>query len=556
MPAPPTRWIRRTAPVRVALLAAAIVVEPLAASAKVSAHAAAVPTTRYVAVNGSDSGNDVNDCINAATPCRTIQHAVDEANHEDTVSVGKGTYDESVLITISLTITGAVAGPTTVAGDGSDPSLQVQSGADSTLPTVSLDRLTLSGNTSDPGLIAEDGSTVHVEHSAVDNNVSDGIAAEDSSVITVSHSRIESNASDGIDLIAGAAATVTDSTISGNGEYGVLQRSDVPPPATPRTVSDTASVTISGSTVSSNKTGGIVLDAASSTHISRTTIDGNTGAGVAVDGGGTVTVSDSTVAHTVPYNVGEPAGGGLLDLDGSLTATDDTVFANTNFGIAAGSTATIHVTVENSTVTATKKGTESTYVGGLAIAGSAGTLTVAGTLDAANQTSDCGAHITDAGYNLTSDRTCGLHAKGSRPHAPARLGPLAHNGGPTETVLPGVRSAARNAIPFGQAGCVKGATDQRGQARRSPSNGRCDIGAVEVKVVSPKLHARVMGTKHHGTYSGPVTVTYRCSRGTAALTHKCPKSTHLRAKGRHHVTKTIRALDGGSATVKLTIRIS
>jgi len=44
--------------------------------------------TRYVA----SSGNDTGDCSSAASPCRTIQYAVNEASSGDTILVAQGMY--------------------------------------------------------------------------------------------------------------------------------------------------------------------------------------------------------------------------------------------------------------------------------------------------------------------------------------------------------------------------------------------------------------------------------------------------------------------------------
>lgn len=57
-------------------------------------------TTRLVATTGTDSGN----C--ASSPCRTIGYAVGQANAGDTVSVGAGTYAESVTVTKDLSLVG------------------------------------------------------------------------------------------------------------------------------------------------------------------------------------------------------------------------------------------------------------------------------------------------------------------------------------------------------------------------------------------------------------------------------------------------------------------
>src|SRR5262245_35915613 len=44
---------------------------------------------RYVAPSGSDSGND---CANSASPCATVQHAVDVASPGDVIKVATGVY--------------------------------------------------------------------------------------------------------------------------------------------------------------------------------------------------------------------------------------------------------------------------------------------------------------------------------------------------------------------------------------------------------------------------------------------------------------------------------
>ena len=76
------------------------------------------------------------------------------------------------------------------------------------------------------------------------------------------------------------------------------------------------------------------------------------------------------------------------------------------------------------------------------------------------------------GHNLASDRTCPFRLPGDLPGTNPRLGPLASNGGPTDTLalLPG--SPAINT--GGSAGCP--ATDQRGVPRPP---GHCDIGAFQ-----------------------------------------------------------------------------
>jgi len=63
---------------------------------------------RYVnAATGSDAGSD---CLTQASPCKTIDHAIDQATAGDTVTVGVGTYAGPVTVDKTLTLRGARAG--------------------------------------------------------------------------------------------------------------------------------------------------------------------------------------------------------------------------------------------------------------------------------------------------------------------------------------------------------------------------------------------------------------------------------------------------------------
>jgi hypothetical protein len=82
------------------------------------------------------------------------------------------------------------------------------------------------------------------------------------------------------------------------------------------------------------------------------------------------------------------------------------------------------------------------------------------------------------GFNIASDGTCRLDAATDLPSTDPLLGPLADNGGPTQSHLPGPTSPAIDAVPSGTTGLCPGlGTDQRGVAR--PAGAACDIGAVE-----------------------------------------------------------------------------
>jgi hypothetical protein len=80
--------------------------------------------------------------------------------------------------------------------------------------------------------------------------------------------------------------------------------------------------------------------------------------------------------------------------------------------------------------------------------------------------------IQSEGHNLASDSSCFLTAAGDLPNRNPLLGPLAYNGGPTETqaLLPGSPAIDTGATQ----GCPE--YDQRGVAR---PRGACDIGAYQ-----------------------------------------------------------------------------
>jgi hypothetical protein len=102
-----------------------------------------------------------------------------------------------------------------------------------------------------------------------------------------------------------------------------------------------------------------------------------------------------------------------------------------------------------------------------------------------------GVTTTSNGFNFSDDASCGFTAATDKENAgDPGLGPLANNGGPTQTRLPQSGSPLIDAIPTAscQADGASGiTTDQRGVTR--PQGPGCDIGAVEVEVAGPAAPA-------------------------------------------------------------------
>lgn len=232
------------------------------------------------------------------------------------------------------------------------------------------------------------------------------------------------------------------------------------------------------------------------------------GAGIRVDGG-SLSLAASVVTGNVATNpAGSARGGGIHQSGGTVTLLASTLSGNTASSTAgapqggayhqsAGQAVISHSTFSGNVVSGTffssgaslhASGTVevrwSTFGTGSAAAargidgapGSAVTLR-ASVLDTGGRS--CNGTVASAGWNVASDATCEFSSVGDRSSASSDLAPLADNGGPTRTRLPGAGSAARGAIPWGVAGICDGTevADQRGVP--VPEGLPCDVGAVQ-----------------------------------------------------------------------------
>ena len=93
--------------------------------------------------------------------------------------------------------------------------------------------------------------------------------------------------------------------------------------------------------------------------------------------------------------------------------------------------------------------------------------------------SDCAGPVISGGGNIEGATTCALTGGGDRQNTNPLLGPLADNGGPTQTRALLVGSPAIN----GALASTCPAADQRGVSR--PQLGACDIGAFELSATFP-----------------------------------------------------------------------
>ena len=253
---------------------------PLSAS---PAHAA---SSWYVA----PSGNDGNDCMAAATACRTIAAALGRATAGGTINIADGTYPERLLLRTDVTILGASAGSTIVG-----PLTIWDRGVTASVANVTV----TGGERTAGGGIENFGSLILTDSIVSDNRVwaGEGYQAFGGGVfnvgtLTVVNSTIRDNRANGWGNDAG----------SGWGG-GIHNR---------------GTLTITGSTISGNSAhvGGGIYNAGAMT-LANSTVSGNS---AKVDGGGinTTEIGVTTLSHaTVAYNTsdsdtnGAGTGGGL-----------------------------------------------------------------------------------------------------------------------------------------------------------------------------------------------------------------------------------------------------
>jgi CSLREA domain-containing protein len=243
---------------------------------------------------------------------------------------------------------------------------------------------------------------------------------------------------------------------------------------------------------------------------------GGLGLGGAIyNNAGTMTVTESTFSgNQATAGSGTPAGlgnGGAITNNATLTVTDSTFSANqaTATGGAIANNATLSVT--NSTFSANQASTNGgaiisdgtvtvvngTFSGNLAnMAGSggalcldSGTVTLKGSILAGSTPNNCNTTLTDGGYNIADDSSCGFSKTGMADNGdgidPMLASGLANNGGITETIALLTGSAAIAQIPTSPTNACTDAngnpltTDQRGLQRPAPGETKCCIGAFE-----------------------------------------------------------------------------
>jgi hypothetical protein len=402
------------------------------------------------------------------------------------------------------------------------------------------------------GLTIENGST------GIDN----------SGNLSLNASTILDNGSDaGGGIVNSGTLAVTDSTLSSNSV-------DTPDVGGGGIENAHGTVSVTGSTFSENTAvggagGGAIYNDAGSVNITDSTLSGNSasdGSGGGIDNdGGEFTVSGSTLADNSAVN---GTGGGIENASGTVTVDDSTVSRDNAYysfgggGLFNSATATIsNSTFDADSATYNGEGggiynggtlsiTNSTLAHNIGSVGGGiyGPAAVSATILATNtQGGNCSQSVTDGGYNLDDDGSCGFTASTDLSDTPAGLDPqgLADNGGPTGTVALEAVSPAIGAI--GSASLCS-SPDQRGVLRPTP----CDVGSVQLAlppqaITSPDSKTAAVGS----SFSFTVT-TSGVPAPSITKTGRLP--THVTFVDGHNGTATISGTPAKTGVYRLMLK--
>lgn len=483
-------------------LAAATAVVGLAALVA-APHALAASLQARRVTNCDDSGaGSLRQAVQEAPPGGTVTFSV-SCPPSSPITLGS-----TVDITRDVTIDGSGPGTLAVSGNHDVEVFDIGRGVTATIAGLTIE----DGSSPYGGGVFNDGTLVLTE-SAVSDNVAGtgggGIWNRDA--LTVTDSTLSDNSAgyygggissgprasldvsdsvlsgDSVDAIgveypeyaygggidADGTAAVTDSVFAGDsvdaiggggGGGGIYDGGSLN--VTSSTFSDDTAVIALGRT--SDDGGGAIMNGGV-LHLSDTTLSGNS---TDNDGGGiansrTLTVTDSTLADNDAVDDGD--GGGLFN-NGTATVTASTLSGNSAQPGGGGA-------LDNEP---------------------GGTLRVATTIVAGSPSGgDCSGTVTDGGYDLDDDGSCGLTAGSDHSDQPADLDPagLQSNGGPTQTISLDPGSPAIAAVT---AASLCSSADQRGVPRPTP----CDIGSVELTLI-PQIITFTSTPPPDATVGGP-----------------------------------------------------
>ncbi|MBV9492607.1 MAG: DUF11 domain-containing protein [Acidobacteria bacterium] len=504
-----------------------------------------------IANANADSETTGGDCV-AGSGADTIQFSLPNPS---TITLGGSQLSISDSLTINgpgvaaLTISGNNASRVFYVGNNSQAltvtisALSMPQGADTGGSAIldkgealTLDTVTITGNTGN-AIVVQPGGSISLSHSTVTGTITGrGMFANHPTTVTITDTTVSNNntASKGGGIFlyrVSGQTTIDQSTFSGNvsGSRGggmALYNMEGPVMIT--------NTQVTGNT-SANRGAGIFLyKPLDDVTIADTVISGNTASN---RGGGlffykqtvgkTLTIRNSTISGN-QANGGLGDGGGIFFYKqaGATILENSTISGNTS-GARGGAIYDHNIlggtlTIRNSTI----NGNTAAVDGGNLHLASFPSVTITSSI-VANGTAPSSPDLLTAASNVTAnysliENTSGATFGGANniTGVDPQLGPLANNGGPTQTHVPAATSPVINAGD--PAFTPPPATDQRGQAR--VANGRIDIGSVESIGGVIGFSSATYSIAENGgsvtvtltrTGADPATVNYATSNGSA-----------------------------------------
>jgi hypothetical protein len=198
-----------------------------------------------------------------------------------------------------------------------------------------------------------------------------------------------------------------------------------------------------------------------------------------------LTLDDSVVARNTGSGFGGVVGQQLLAIRNSTISANTATAVGPAYAYGGGVVGLCISSIQSSTIASNRIADGVTSLAGTNISsvalGSPGcplTMRIANSVVAdGGANGNCGGVISSLGHNVDSDGTCGLDLHSDASEVDAKLGPLANNGGPTDT------RALLEGSPAIDAGADCPAADQRGIARNLGA--ACDAGAFESAFTKP-----------------------------------------------------------------------
>jgi predicted outer membrane repeat protein len=279
-------------------------------------------------------------------------------------------------------------------------------------------------------------------------------------------------------------------------------------------IDSSGTLTVTNSTFTGNtaQEGGGIFSQQTAT-ITNTTFTGNSA--TIYGGGGLLNAAGSATVTADMFSGNSGPGGGAIDNDASLKISDSTFTGNSAGNNGGGAIQNFGTT----TVTQSTVAGNSSPYGANVLNYTGFSLTLTMSIVAGGQVGpNCGGMqpVTDGGYNIDTGSTCGFStASHSMSNTQPQLGPLASNGGPTQTMALPAGSPAVDAIPAATTGCT-GSTDQRGVSR--PQGSGCDVGAYELVVTSGTAPSTPTGLTATKVTANSVSLAWNPSTGPSGVT--------------------------------------